>query len=281
MKNNVSCLTLSFIGRHPGYPMERSQWSQYERANEAFFSPQDTFAERFESLVADIQTIGFPAVDVWMSHLNPQWATPAMVATARAILARREIAPQSLYGNIGDDLAQVEASCRTAKALGCTLLAGDCPALEKQFSQVVELLQQNGLRLAIVNRMEKTAFAMHARVGGGVPGVVGITLDTGALAACGYAPEKAIEELADIVLYVCLRDVRSHGLLQQPCRFGQGMVNLPQCIAALHRVQYFGGIAVSEPSLLTGPGADLKASLDMLKAWLKDSPASGSQKNPA
>lgn len=272
MKNNVSCLTLSFIGRHPGYPMARGQWSLYESANEAFFKPEPTFAERFESLASDIQDIGFCAVDLWFGHLSPQWASPAMVESARSILARREISVQSLYGNIGDDIAQVEASCRMAKALGCALLTGDCPALERQFSQVVELLQQNGLKLALVNRMEKTAFALHARVGGGVPGVVGVTLDTGALAAVGYSPEKAIEELADILLYVCLRDVRSHGLLQQPCRFGQGMVNLPQCIAALHRVQYFGGIAVSEPSLMAGPEADLRASLDMLSAWLKDAP---------
>lgn len=269
MNNPISCLTANFIGRHPGYPMGRAQWTQYQTENEAFFRPHETFQERFDALVGDIQEIGFDRIDLWYGTLNPAWARPEYMREVAAVLERREMKLASLAGNIGDTVAAVEASCAFADALGCRLLTGDCPALERDFDAVCGVLRARGTRLALLNRTDKTPDSLRARVHGGVPNLLGVCVDTGAFAVQGFAPESALSDLRDVLMYVHLKDVKNQGLLQQCCRFGQGLVNLPACVQALRAISYMGTISIVDESLSAGPEPDLRASLDMLRSWLQ------------
>lgn len=269
MKNNLSCLTANFIGRHPGYPMPRNQWSQYQADNEAYFRPEETFEERFDALVGDIQEIGFSSLDLWYGILNPSWASQRHLLSVKNVLQRREMKIAALAGNIGDTVNEVRLGCRMARELECHLLTGDCAALESDYAAIADTLKEFGVRLALLNRSDKNPAALAARVRGGVPGLIGVTVDTGAFALADYPADKALEELSEVLMYVHLKDVKSQGLLQQNCRYGLGMVDLPACVRVLEQIGYQGGISVVDESLSAGPEADLKASLEMLKSWLK------------
>ncbi len=269
MGTRACCLTANFIGRHPGYPMRRCQWTQYQSANEAFFRPTETFSMRFDALLADIQQIGFDAVDLWEGTLNPLWATQAYFDAVNEALSRRSMSVQSLSGNVGDDLESVQAFCRAAKALDCRVLCGDCAALQTDFPGVVALLRQEGMRLAVVNRWDKTPGQLLERIHDGVAGVVGVCVDSGAFVQQDYEPQQALKELAPVLMYTRFRDVKAQGAALLDCRFGQGVVNLPRCVQALEQIQYQGCISVVNESTNAGPQDDLKASLRMLNSWLR------------
>lgn len=249
--------------------MVRSQWSQYQAQNEAYFQPDETFEERFDELVGDIQEIGFPQLDLWYGVLNPAWANERHFLSVRNVLQRREMGIATLYGNAGDTAADVRASCRMAAGLGCGLLTGDCAALQREHDAVVGILKEFGMRLAVFNRLDKTPADAAARVRGGIPGLLGIAADTGAFAVAGYPAEKALAELTDVLMYVHLKDVKIGGISPHSCRYGQGIVNLPACARALEKIGYQGGISVADVSFNAGPEMDLKASLEMLKSWLR------------
>ena len=59
--------------------------------------------ERFDALVAEIKSLGFDAIDLWMGHLNWRWATDEHVAIAKRALADANLSVSSLAGWFGGD----------------------------------------------------------------------------------------------------------------------------------------------------------------------------------
>src|SRR5690606_4917973 len=103
-------------------------------------------------------------------------------------------------------------------------------------------LDAGGLVLGVENHPETDPAALRARLGE-PHDRIGVTIDTGWFATQGYDAARAIEELADVLLYVHLKDVRAAGS-HDTCRFGEGVVPLERCIEALRRIGYGGALCV-------------------------------------
>jgi L-ribulose-5-phosphate 3-epimerase len=266
MQNTISFVTANFIARECGYDLEGA-WDDGQAAVEAYFRPPATFEERFDALLAEVAALGFAAVDIWLAHLSPAWATPEQVSAARRCLTRQGLRPVSLAGYFGSTLPEFEAYCRLAAGLGTPILGGVAPVLGSERDGVIALLRTYGLVLAIENHYHGTARQLLAEIGPGPVELVGACVDTGSFAThCADAAE-AIEELGSRVLHVHFRDVVPDGS-DRSMRFGEGCVPLPGCVAALRRAGYRGAISVEHEPEDHDPRADCRAGLLMLKEWL-------------
>ncbi|HMQ35506.1 MAG TPA: sugar phosphate isomerase/epimerase family protein [Chloroflexaceae bacterium] len=264
--NTISFMTANYVARELGYTMTGG-WGQGDRATQAAFQPVATFGERFGAVLAGIVGLGFGAVDLWTAHLNPAWATPEQIATARELLAHHGLPVVSLAGWFGSTLAELEQTCALAAALGCRILGGSTSALEKDRAGALELLERYDLVLALENHPEKTPAELLAKVGAGHGGRLAACVDTGWFATQGYDAARAIEELGPAIAHVHLKDVLAAGA-HNTCAYGEGVVPLEACVRALGRIGYTGGISVEHEPEHESPDEAARAGLALLRGWL-------------
>jgi sugar phosphate isomerase/epimerase len=262
----ISFMTANYVARQLDYTMTGG-WGQGDAATQAYFRPTETFAERFEDLLAEIADLGFESIDLWVAHLHPLWATPNHIATAQDLLGKFGLRVSSLAGGFGSTLAEFTASCRLATALGAPILGGGTPLLASDRSGLVDLLVEHNLVLGYENHPEKTPAEVLDKIGGGVPGRIGVTVDTGWFGTQGYDAATAITELADTLVYVHLKDVLAVGA-HETCRFGQGIVPIERCVKALLHIGYAGGISIEHEPEHSNPNDDVRASFVLLQSFL-------------
>lgn len=260
-------MTANFVARELGYEM-RGGWGEGDRATNDAFRPAETFGERFEGLLKEIQAMGFDAIDLWLAHLNPDWATDEQVATARALLQRYDLRVVSLAGWFGATRDAFERCCRLAVALDCQILGGMTALLEQDRAFVEATLQRYRLRLGLENHPEKTPQIMLEKIGAGArAGAIGVTVDTGWFGTQGYDAAQAIRELGEHLVHVHLKDVRAVET-HETCAYGEGIVPLAACVRALQEIGYQGAISVEHEPELGDPRPAILASRDKLRGWL-------------
>ncbi len=267
MVNTISCMSANYVARQLGYRMTEG-WSQGDAATNAFFGPFETYAERLGALLAEVRALGFEAIDLWLAHLHPDWATDDHVGIARDLLAEHRLEVVSLAGGFGDDRESFRRSCRLAAALGIRILGGDTPLLGSDRAFVIDTLREHGCALGVENHPEKNPQQLLGRIGDDARDTIGATLDTGWFATHGYDPVAAVHELADALVHVHLKDVLAVGA-HDTCRFGAGVVPIEACVRALQQVGYVGPISIEHEPADSDPSADLRSNLSMVQAWLR------------
>lgn len=264
--NTISFITANYVARELGYNMTRG-WGQGDKATQEYFRPIETFAERFDALLAEITGLGFRAIDLWTAHLNPSWATPEHLAAARGLLTSYNLPVVSLAGWFGSTMEELEATCRIAQALGCPVLGGSTSMLEKDRAATVAALKAYGLVLGLENHPEKTPDELRAKIGDGGDGTIGACVDTGWFGTQGYDAARALEELCDVLVHVHLKDVQAAGA-HDTCGFGKGVVPIVECVAALRRIAYAGAIGVEHEPERSNPNDEAVAGRELLERLL-------------
>lgn len=259
------------MARELGYRMPGG-WGQGDHATRERFRPEGTFRGHFGALLDEVVALGFQAIDLWDAHLDPGWATDAHIAEARDALSDRGLSVASLAGWLGNSRERLEATCHVAVALGAPVLAGGTSLLADDRTFLVRTLERHGLVFGIENHPERTPAEMLAQIGDGGGGRIGTTVDTGWYGTQGCDAARAIDELAPHVVAVHLKDVRHAGMPHETCRYGQGVVPLRRCVEALRRSGYTGTISVEHGPGDHDPSEDVRASREMLDAWLADPP---------
>src|SRR5262245_31090797 len=265
MTNRIAFMTANYVARETGWAMH--DWQHGDRATQDAFAPIETYAQRFEAVLADAQALGFDTVDVWGAHLHPDWATDAHVDAAREALARRglEVATYATWARPDT----VERACELAHALGTPVIGG---GFTGDPAEIGPVLARQGIRLGIENHPdEATPTDMLARIASAnaaAPGVFGTTIDTGWWGTHGYDAARAIEELAEHVLHVHLKDVRNVGEPHETCRWGEGVVPIEECVRTLRRIGYEGAIAVEHGPETYDPTEDVRVMRAELAEWL-------------
>src|SRR5512138_670387 len=127
--NQISCMSANYVARQVNYQMTGG-WGQGDAAANQYFKPVKTFPQRFEALLQEIQGLGFAAMDLWLAHLTPSWATPGHIAAARELLDAYGLSVVSLAGSFGRTPEEFEAACELASAMGTTVLGGGTPLLD-------------------------------------------------------------------------------------------------------------------------------------------------------
>lgn len=265
--NTISFMSANFVARQLNYNMPLTQWMEGDRTTQGFFRPLTTFRERFAALLAEVQALGFTAIDIWLAHLHPSWASAEHIAIARDLLARYNLRVISLAGSFGNTREEVEASCQLANALSTTILGGGSGLLNHDRQLLIAILQSHGVRLGIENHPEKTPQELLDKIGDGGNGVIGAAVDTGWFGTQGFDVVLALAELRDHLLHVHLKDVRAAGA-HETCRYGKGVVQIERSVETLQRIGYRGALSIEHEPEHFDPSEDVRASLRMLKRWL-------------
>ncbi len=264
--NPIAFVTANYVARQLGYHMPEG-WGQGDQATQDHFRPAATYEQRLGELFAEIQGLGFDAVDLWTGHLHWAWATPEHFAATRRQAADHRLTIMGYAGGFGETVAEFETACQTAAAIGARVLAGGTSADRIDRAAVIDLLKRHNLKLGVENHPEKSPADLLARIGPESGGRIGAAIDTGWWGTQGYDAAEAIRELAPQLLAVHLKDVRGAGS-HQTCRFGEGVVPLRACVEALKSVGYSGAISVEHEPDEGDPIPDVAAGLALLQGWL-------------
>lgn len=265
--NRISFMTANFVARELGYEMPGG-WGQGDRAANEYFRPEETFGERFEALLQEIVAMEFDTIDLWLAHLNPEWASEQQVETAAALLERYELTVASLAGWFGATKEAFRRCCQLAATLDCPILGGSTSILEKERAFAVKTLLTYGVQLGLENHPEKTPQVMLDKIGDGAQGTIGVTVDTGWFGTQGYDAAQAIRELGSHVFYVHLKDVQAAGE-HETCAYGEGIVPVEACVRALEEIGYEGPISVEHEPEHEDPKPGIVASRAKLEGWLQ------------
>ena len=264
--NTISFMTANYVAREIGYNMTKG-WMEGDDATNAFFAPIDTYAERFGGLLAEIKSLGFDAIDLWLGHLNWRWATDEHVAIAKRALADANLSVSSLAGWFGGTPEEFTRACRLGQALGVSILGGSTGLLDGQHVVLVAIAREHGVRLGYENHPEHNTAEMYAKIGQGNEDVIGFCVDTGWFGTHSYDAVAALRELAPRLFHVHLKDVLAPGS-HDTCRYGQGCVPIEACVRTLVDLGYTGGISIEHEPDHYNPNEDVVADLAMVKAWL-------------
>ncbi len=258
--NAIAYMTANEVARETGWAMHG--WGHGDRLTNERFRPLETFGERFDALLERARGLGFDTLDLWGAHLSPAWATAEHVEIARQALRRHGLRVSTYAAWI--DGASAGHACRIARALGADLIGAGYTG---DAGELVPVLREHGVRLALENHPERTPAEILARIEAGA-GEMGATVDTGWWATQGYDPVRAIEELGEHVLHVHLKDVVAVGEPHVTCRWGEGIVDVEACVRALRRLTYRGAIAVEHEPEEHDPGEECRAMREQLERLL-------------
>jgi L-ribulose-5-phosphate 3-epimerase len=262
----VSFMTANFVARQAGWHIV--DWGEGDRATNAWYAPIETYRERFDELLRTARSFGLDQVDIWGGHLNFEWATDDHIAIARDLLHAHDLTVASYASWYGRDAAEFEANCRIAQAIGAPILGGNTGAWAHSRNEVLELLERYDLRLAFENHPhERTPQDMLDKIGD-APERIGTAVDTGWWGTQGVPADEAIEALGARVMHVHLKDVFEVGQ-HRSCRFGDGVVPLEGCLAALDRIGYQGGVSVEHEPFDEDPTDALHDDFRILDGWLR------------
>jgi L-ribulose-5-phosphate 3-epimerase len=256
----IAYMTANEVARETGWAMHG--WGHGDRLTNEAYGPVDTYPARFDALIARVRALGFDAIDLWGAHLSPDWATDEHVRAARDTLAAHGVTVTT-YGtwvhrhNVGP-------ACRIAVALGTELIGA---GFSGEAAELAPVLREHGVTLAIENHPEKTPAEVLAQIEAG-GGTMAATVDTGWWATQGYDPARAIRELGSAVAHVHLKDVRATGEPHETCRWGEGIVDVAACVAALREAGYAGAVAVEHEPEDHDPSEECRAMRLELEALL-------------
>ena len=264
--NTLSFMSANYVARQLDYNMTEG-WMQGDAATQAYFRPVETFAERFEAMIAEIAGLGFTALDLWLAHLHYAWATEEHIRIARATLARHNLALVSLAGGFGAERGEFEQACRLAQEMGAPVLGGNSALLTADRAWMAATLRGYDLKFGYENHPETSIQEMLDKVGQGDDDVIGFCVDTGWFGTHQVDAVAALRAVAPQLFHVHLKDVRAAGA-HETCRLGAGVVPIVDCLHALQEIGYAGAISIEHEPEHYNPNAECVASLALVQRTL-------------
>lgn len=266
MTRDVAFNTANFAYRQAFYSSEED-WGIACRTSRLYFSPIETFRERMDEMLAEIQDLGFSQLELWHFHLNQKWWIPEHVEVLQSLLKERKMSVFAYCGGFGDTEEEFLKTCELMQQLGISILAGATPLLFKNRPFLVEQLRKYGLVFAYENHPEKTPQEVLDKIGDTDTDVIGTTIDTGWYGTQQYPADQAIRELKDRLVHIHLKDVCKVGT-HETCGYQEGVVDLQACVEALKEIGYTGKISVEHEPHAYKPNEDIRRSRVLLEGWL-------------
>jgi L-ribulose-5-phosphate 3-epimerase len=261
----LSFMSANYVAKELGYGAA-DEWGPFDAATNAAFEPLDTFAARFDNLLATITGSGFDTIDLWFAHLNWRWATPEHIALARESLARREVRVVSLAGSVGATTEELAAACRLASELDVDLIAGVGEIVDWDREGAADVLREHGVRFGLENHPEKTPQDVLDAIGDDAD-VLGAAVDTGWWATQSYDSVAAIGELSERLFHVHLKDVEVPGT-HVTCMHGEGCANIAGCVDKLLELGYSGPVSIEHEPYDRDPTAECVRMLARIREQL-------------
>jgi sugar phosphate isomerase/epimerase len=275
--NPVAFITANYVARPLGYRMTRG-WMQGDDATNDLFRPVETFADRFDDLVAGIKALGFVHLDLWCAHLHPAWATPRHLELAHEVLARHGMTVTTLASHWGRTAEDLRLVVRVLRALDCRIISGSHGLLKDDRPLLVGLLREHGLQLAYENHAETSAAEILGAVGAGDADVLGVAFDTGWAGTRGFSARDAARELGGRLLHLHAKDVKARRVSpsglpfvdmgHETCALGDGIVPIEAVVKETVRSGFAGPIGIEHEPEDHDPEPEIRTSLARVRQWL-------------
>lgn len=246
-------------------------WKQGNDAAELWYRPEETFAERFTSLISKIKALGFAAMDLWTAQLNWSWATETQIRLAAVILEKHDMRVASYAGSFGASSTEFSKAARLITRLGAKILGGNTALLINGRQEIVPILEDTGAVFAFENHPnEKNPEDVLRALEGLDEERVGVCIDTGWFGTNGYDARKALEELFTRTKHIHLKDVTCAGR-HDTCAFGKGVVPVRACVDFCRENGYSGWYSIEHEPEDRDPTDEVLRSKNLLEAWLSGS----------
>jgi sugar phosphate isomerase/epimerase len=170
----------------------------------------------------------------------------AIFSSARAVLDKAGIRCVSYYAATIKTDAEIEQAIRFAGLLGSSNITGD--GTPQVLKRVDELCTVAKLTFGLHNHYFPQKFAYESpedvlQALKGLSKTVGVTLDLGHIASCGYDTVDAVRKLGPYLRLVHLKDVKAaHG--EDNVIIGQGIAKIPEAMRELRRLRFGGLVAI-------------------------------------
>ena len=256
----IAFMTANYVARETGWAMR--DWGHGDAATQESFRPLDTYEQRLDEVLSRVRELGFDTVDVWGAHLGAEWASDEHLTIARELIDRHDLRVATYATWIAP--SNIERACELTRGLGARIIGA---GFSGEPEQLVPVLREHDVHLAVENHPEQTPDEILGKIERG-DGWLGATVDTGWWGTHGYDAARAIEELGDRVLHVHLKDVRRVGEPHDTCPWGEGVVDVRGCVAALQRIGYRGAYTVEHEPEDHDPSDEVRELRVRLEEWL-------------
>jgi L-ribulose-5-phosphate 3-epimerase len=256
----IAFTTANYVARETGWAMHG--WRHGDDATQEHFRGLNTYGERLDEMLARVRGLGFETVDVWGAHLGTSWATGEHLTIARETLDRHGLRVATYATWV--DPSNVGRACELARGLGTHVIGAGFSGEPEALAPV---LREHDVRLAVENHPERTPREVLAKIDRS-GGTFGTTVDTGWWGTQGYDAIRAIDELAEHVLHVHLKDVRAVGEPHDTCPWGEGVVDVEGCVRVLQGFAYAGALVIEHEPEDHDPSDEIVELRSRLEGWL-------------
>jgi sugar phosphate isomerase/epimerase len=176
-----------------------------------------------------------------LSHPNE-----TIFSSARALLDTAGIRCVSYYAATIKNDTEIEQAIRFAGLLGSSNITGD--ATPEILQHIDERCSIANLTFGLHNHYFPEKFAYESpedllKTLKGLSRTVGVTLDLGHIASCGYDTVDAVRKLGPFLRLVHLKDVKAaHG--EDNVIIGRGIAKIPEAMGELRRLRFRGLVAI-------------------------------------
>lgn len=212
----------------------------------------DQMIERLSAL--KIRQIELSTPEFMLAQLKPE-----KIPDLKAKFDRAHIQIASYYSGTVRTDEDLNKTVQTAKALGARHVSG--AAMGEMLKTIDTRFQREKLTFGIHNhwfrdrKFEYQSVDDFRKALSGLTGAVGVTLDTGHIASCGYDPVEAIQQLRPYLKAVHLKDVAKAND-DKNVILGTGVAKSAAVIEELNR-QRFAGLVAIEYEEGTDPQTDV------------------------
>jgi sugar phosphate isomerase/epimerase len=217
--------TANLVARITNYRFELKNWGEQHQKTVAL---TDEIA--WAAICREIAGAGFSAVEIWEAHAAPETLTRDKAARWKRILDDHGLRPIAYAGGLRRETLEICRWLSIPHVDGG--LRGQTP------EQATALCQEFGVRFNVENHPEKTAAEALAKVGGGNEWL-GLCVDTGWFGSQSADVPTQIRAAGPFVRHTHIKDVKTAGG-HETCLLGEGIVNVPACLSALHDIGYSG-----------------------------------------
>lgn len=258
----ISFVTASYVAEALGYPGQKFNWGEAERATVEATTPSTV-----DCMLSRLVPARLDGIELWGAHAMPLARNPDDVAETKAILTRYGVVGTAYAGGLGSaasEPAGAEEVFRAARAFDLPIIAS---WVSRESAPIVaQLAQRYSIRVGDENHPESDAAALKETIAG-YEEWIGVALDTGNLAARGGDPVKAVYELGDHLIYLHFKDILPGGG-HRCCTLGRGIVDVRAVVRALKEVGYEGVLSIEIETIDHDPTEEIIESTQLLRELL-------------
>lgn len=224
-----------------------------------------------DQMIEDLRALKIRQIEL----SSPNYFLPAVkldaVQKLRAKLDRAEITAVSYFAGDTKTEEDINTTVNVARELGATHVSGS--AVGDALKMVDSRFSREGLKFGIHNhwfrgrRFEYESPEDLLNAITGLSGAVGVTMDAGHMASCGYDPVQALDKLWSRLQLVHLKDVERSGD-DKNVVLGTGIAKSRAVVETLERRGFTGLVAIEYEAAVENPQPDVTRCVEFARTLM-------------